>query len=203
MERWKGTKCEPGYIHRQKRFQGVMLLVFVAVGAALFLTGYLLTGTRANVFTVLAVLMVLPAAKRVIALVVMLPRQSVGKERYDRLRETVSADVVILADYVFTSPDKIMNLDFVIIEGRDVTGIWSAYESGRTRPGERKAYMKEYLEKGIAGVAEGYRVRIFDSDECFYKQYTGGEHGDARTGTEAVPAEELAEVVKYLKILAV
>ena len=48
MKQWKGTKCEPGYIERQKRFQAVMLLVFAAIGIGLFLIGYLATGTRAN-----------------------------------------------------------------------------------------------------------------------------------------------------------
>lgn len=204
MEKWKGTKCEPGYIHRQKRFQTIMLLVFIAVGIGLFLIGYLATGTRANVFTVLAILMVLPGAKRVIALVVMLPRQSVVQERYDRMRKTLPPDAVLLTDYVFTSSEKIMNLDFVIIKDHDVIGIQSSYGNSRSRTNGMKDYMKNYLQKGIAGVAEGYRVKLYDSDESFYKKYTEAGSG---TGAEQTAEEEIEqtveEVVKYLKILAV
>lgn len=231
MNQWKGTKCEPGYIEKQKRFQAVMLLVFIAIGIGLFLIGYLATKTRANVFTVLAILMVLPGAKRVIALVVMVPRRSVEQSRYERMRETISPEAVLLTDYVFTSSEKIMNLDFVIVEGREVTGIRSVNERGRA--GETGEYMREYLKKGIAGVADGYRVNILDSDEAFYRQYERAERGEdadtlAGSGsetadvtetidatettdvTETVDATETidatdtqAEVVKFLKILAV
>lgn len=197
MKQWKGTKCEPGYIEKQKRFQAVMLLVFAAIGIGLFLIGYLATGTRANVFTVLAILMVLPGAKRVIALVVMVPRRSVEQGRYDRMKETISPDAVLLTDYVFTSSEKIMNLDFVIVEGRVVTGIRSVNE--RRRDAGIGKYMKDYLSKGIAGVADGYRVNILDSDEAFYRQY---ERSGRAVDTDVLDDAQ-AEVVKLLKILAV
>lgn len=197
MKQWKGTKCEPGYIEKQKRFQAVMLLVFAAIGIGLFLIGYLATGTRVNVFTVLAILMVLPGAKRVIALVVMVPRRSVEQGRYDRMKEAISPDAVLLTDYVFTSSEKIMNLDFVIVEGRVVTGIRSVNE--RRRDAGIGKYMKDYLSKGIAGVADGYRVNILDSDEAFYRQY---ERAGRSVDTDVLDDAQ-AEVVKFLKILAV
>lgn len=192
MNQWKGTKCEPGYIQRQKRFQAVMLLVFIAIGIGLFLIGFVATKTRANVFTVLAILMVLPGAKRVIALVVMAPRRSVEQKRYDRMREALSPDAVLLTDYVFTSSEKIMNLDFVIVEGREVIGIRSVNERKRTR--ETGEYMKDYLEKGIAGVADGYRVNILDSDESFFRQYKRDGRAEGTTvETDVEMAVETAD----------
>ena len=84
MEQWKGTKCQFGYINKQKKFQFAMLMLYVLIGVGLFLIGLAVHKTRANLFTVLGILMVLPAAKRVIALVLMVPRKSVEKERLDR-----------------------------------------------------------------------------------------------------------------------
>ncbi len=113
------------------------------------------------------------------------------------MKETISPDAVLLTDYVFTSSEKIMNLDFVIVEGREVTGIRAANE--RRHDAGIGTYMRDYLSKGIAGVADGYRVNILDSDEAFYRQYERA----GRSADTAVPDEAQAEVVKFLKILAV
>ena len=91
MEKFKGTKCECGYIHKQKVFQSLMILLFTAIGVGLFLIGLAITGTRANVFTVLGILMVLPGAKRVIAVVVMLPHKSVGQNFNQTVFETADS----------------------------------------------------------------------------------------------------------------
>lgn len=190
MNQWKGTKCEPGYIQKQKRFQSLMLLGFVLIGVGLFLTGILITGTRANVFTVLGILMVLPGAKRVIALVVMLPHQSVENERYEAVKTAVSEETVILSDYVFTSPDKIMSFDFVVVEGRRVTGIapWKAKDI---------PYMTDYLQKGISSIDPEFQVKIAADEKDFLQAYQKGDSG------EAPKAETTEEIVEYLKVLAV
>lgn len=190
MNKWKGTKCEPGYIQKQKVFQSLMLLVFIAIGVGLFLLGLWITGTRANVFTVLGILMVLPGAKRVIALVVMLPHQSVEQARYEVLKKAVSPEAVILSDYVFTSPDKIMSFDFVVIEDRQVTGI---------APGKADdiPYMTDYLKKGIADIMPEVQVRIAANEAEFLRQRGKQEHD------ETLQAEKMEEVVEYLTILAV
>ena len=72
-------KGEFGYIRNQKKINLIWLAAFILIGVAIFICGYLLTKTRANIFTVIAVLMVLPAAKRVVALVVMMPRRGVER----------------------------------------------------------------------------------------------------------------------------
>ena len=57
----KVEKCQVGYISHQKKTDWIWLAAFVFIGIAIFLTGYFWTHTRANVFTVVAVLMVGPA----------------------------------------------------------------------------------------------------------------------------------------------
>lgn len=204
MDKWRGIKCEPGYIDKQKVFQGAMLFLFVAIGFALFLIGFIVTKTRANVFTVLGILMVLPAAKRVIALVVMLPRHSVKQERVDRMRAALNEEAVLLTDYVFTSQDKIMNLDFVVVHGPHVIGI-GPVDSGRPeqRRERNRDYMKDYLQKSILGIAPDYRVELLASDEEFYERYAGLSRVDKASGDPAEVRRQQEEVIKYLKILAV
>lgn len=203
MDKWRGIKCEPGYIDRQKVFQSVMLLLFAAIGFGLFLVGFILTKTRANVFTVLGILMVLPAAKRVIALVVMLPRHSVKQERVDRMKAALKEEAVLLTDYVFTSSDKIMSLDFVIIHNRRVIGVCPENNGPGKRQEKARDYMKDYLQKGITGIAPDYRVELLASDEDFYRRYAGLSGADKASGDSDEAQRQEEEVVKYLKILAV
>lgn len=194
MSKWKGTKCGQGYIHQQKIFQSLMLLLFIAIGVGLFLLGLFITGTRANIFTVLGILMVLPGAKRVIALVVMLPRSSVEQKRYEEMERTLTSQAVLLTDYVFTSVDKIMSLDFVVIQNKNVIGVLSEKK-------QDVKYLTDYVEKSVRSIAPDYRVKILDSDEAFYKFYRKMPVPSEEMDDKAAGIQE--EVVKYLKVLAV
>lgn len=196
MEKIRGTKCEYGYIHKQKIFQSLMLLLFVAVGVGLFVAGLLITGTRANIFTVLGILMVLPAAKRIIALVVMVPRRSVDRDRYDRMRGTVAEEGILYTDYVFTSPDKIMSFDFLIIQDQNVMGILSGKK-------QKRAYILDYLQRGVDSQAAGYRVNLFSTDEEFFDFYRHMTEGSGRQEKDEEFAAGQDKVSEYLKVLAV
>lgn len=196
MKNIKGTKCEPGYIKKQKVFQSLMLLLYVVIGVGLFLIGYLITGTRANVFTVLGILMVLPGAKRVIALVLMLPRRSVEQDRYDKMKDMVSEQAVLLTDYVFTSPDKVMSFDFVIVQDENVMGILSEKK-------QDVKYVTEYLQKGVDDTVSGYRVRVFSSDDEFTVFYRRMMSAKTEKEQDKADVDKQEAVVKYLKILAV
>ena len=154
-------KCEPGYIASRKKISFLWLFLFLIIGIAIFLVGYLITHTRANIFTVIAVLMSLPAAKRIVNLVVMLPRKSVDRERFDRAKEA-AGEGTLLADYVFTSTERIMHLDFVAIKGRSVLAL--------TAPSRQDvSYMKKYFADMIRRAAPDYEVRILDEYEEFLR----------------------------------
>lgn len=193
MNRIKGTKCDFGYITQQKKFQSLMLGIFIAIGIVIFLVGLLATHTRANIFTVLAILMVLPATKRIIALVVMVPRKSVSKDVYDKMKNSISKEATLLTDYVFTSSEKIMSLSFVVIQDKHVIGI----------PDEKKQdvkYMSDYLRKCVNEKSSDYQVKILESVDDFDAFY---KRSGLATSTDTSHDEVEKEVIKYLKILAV
>ena len=167
MEQWKGTKCQFGYINKQKKFQFAMLMLYVLIGVGLFLIGLAVHKTRANLFTVLGILMVLPAAKRVIALVLM-------------------------TDYVFTSTEKVMSLDFVIVMNKNVYGIKDGKKTD-------DAYVEKYLSETISAAARGYRVQLFENEEAFLKMLKRSERKE-----ETAEERSLQEkVVHDLTIIAV
>lgn len=154
-------KCKPGYIKNRIRISFLWLLIYIVVGVAIFLAGYLWLHTRANVFTVIAVLMVLPGAKRVVNLVVFLPRKSVSEKRVERMMQAADGSV-LFTDYVFTSTEKVMHLDFLMIRNGNVLGVVAPSR-------QDTAYMKKYLADTVHKAAPSYNVRVFDTDEELLK----------------------------------
>ena len=181
-------KSEFGYIQNQKKINVIWLLVFVLIGVAIFICGYLLTKTRANIFTVIAVLMVLPAAKRVVALVVMMPRKGVERQRYDKVLQA-SGEGILFTDYVFTSTEKIMHLDFLLIKNGNVLGVTASSR-------QDVEYMKKYLADSVHREAPEFHVKVFEKDEQML-QYL-----NKLTQTETDP-ERTEKVREYLSSLAV
>ncbi len=120
MKKFGGEKGECGYIKSQKVFQGLVILAYVIVAVLIFLLGLRISHTRANIFTVVAVLMVLPATKRIIAFFVMIPHESISTDLYERVKKIVGDKGQILCDYIFTSSEKIMSLNIVVIMGDDL-----------------------------------------------------------------------------------
>ena len=162
MSDMKVEKGNQGYIASRKKIDLIWLLVFVILGIAIFLAGYFITHTRANIFTVLAVLFVLPGAKRIVALFVMLPRNGVDRERYERVRGAVG-EGKLYTDFVFTSTEKIMHLDFLLIKNGNVLCVIASSK-------QDVGYMKKYLEDNIHKISEHYHVKFFNEDEKFLKQ---------------------------------
>lgn len=181
-------KCCPGYISNRKKISALWLLLYAAIAAGIFLAGYFFTHTRANVFTVLAVLLVLPAAKRVVNLVVMLPKKSVSKERYDAV-EKEAGEAVVLTDYVFSSTEKIMHLDFVVIKNGNVMAV--------AAPSKQDIdYMKKYFTDCVHKAAS-YHVAFFETDEQLIKRLAGLED---RVEDEQEKVEKLTEHLRSLAV---
>ena len=177
-------KGEFGYIRNQKKINLIWLAAFILIGVAIFICGYLLTKTRANIFTVIAVLM----AKRVVALVVMMPRRGVERERYDRMSQA-AGEGILFTDYVFTSTEKIMHLDFLLIRNGNVLGV--------TAPSRQDVeYMKKYLADSVHKAAPDFHITVFDTDGQMIR------HLDKLAQTEADP-ERTEKVREYLRSLAV
>lgn len=176
-----------GYIKKRKQADLLWLLLFVLLGVGIFLVGYFLTHVRANIFTVLSVLMVLPAAKHIVALIVLLPRKGVSKERYEKIRE-LKENGTLFADYIFTSTEKIMHLDFLLVKNGNVLGVTAASR-------QDVEYMKKYLADCVKKTASGYHVRIFATDEELIS------HLQHLTKTEAGEEQEKA-LLEYLHSLA-
>jgi hypothetical protein len=185
----KGTY---GYIHRQKKrkITGIVLIFFLAVG--IYLAGLFLNKMeQANIFTVFAILCVLPWAKQVVGLVVLFPYHSVSGERYEKMQKQVvcrKETEKLYADLVITSPDKVMNLDFLFLGTGYVVALVG-------KKGQDISYIRQYLSHGVHQWGD-FSVKVVESEKMFVAEAN-------KPGKDPVDTEEIHRVDSYLRSLMV
>ena len=83
MRAVKGTF---GYLEKKKRNAILWTILCFGISLAVFLAGYLTTGTRKNLLTVVAVLGCLPACKSIVNLIMLCRAKGCSREVYEQIR---------------------------------------------------------------------------------------------------------------------
>lgn len=121
----KIEKGQPGYIKARKIRYLIWAVVEFAIVIAVLLLGYFQTGTKMNLFTILAILGCLPAAKMLVEFITMAPHKSVDVGKYQELEEKAGL-LIRIYDLVITSTEKVMPVDAMVISGHVVCGYSSS-----------------------------------------------------------------------------
>lgn len=182
-----------GYIRAKKKSQLAGMALMIVLGIGVYITGLLLNKmSKANIFTVAAVLFTLPGANYLTKLVVLFPYHTPERELYDKVKAMVSGDVTLLCDMVVTSSEKVMNLDFVTVSGSSVIGLAG-------KKGQDISYMSRYLAKGVCNWGTDYRVKVCETYESFEKELKN----DRKRGNTGGSQKEKEEVLSYIRSLIV
>lgn len=114
----KGTKR---YIDSQKKYELIRTFLFFFIPISLFAAGYIATGTKVNLLTVVAVVGLLPASKSLVGAIMFLRYKSMGKEFEDKISVTQHG-LPELFDMVFTTYDKNFVVSHMVIAGNTICG---------------------------------------------------------------------------------
>lgn len=160
----KTERGEYGYLKQRKKRALFHTLFMAGIGIAVFLAGLLLNKMEvSNIFTVVAVLMVLPAAKSLVAVIVLFPYKETKKEEKERLDTYAKDGDTLLYDVVFTSSEKVMHLNQIYVTSHQLIGI-----SLRGKDNIKAA--KEYLEREL-GIRElSYIVFLTNEEDALKKR---------------------------------
>ena len=171
------------YIERKKKAYILKTLLYVGIGLAIYVLGLCLNKFQSNnIFTVLAILMVLPAAKALVAIAVFWPFHSVPYERIHRVYEILKENFTEIApeetvmlqpdaiedklnlyfDMVYTSSEKVMNLDVLVVTTTRILGLM-----GREK--QKLSYLQTHMQDSIANRGLSFGVKIYDKEEAFLK----------------------------------
>lgn len=190
-----GTKRgEFGYIRAKKKKTLFLTILFTAMAIGIYVIGLLLNNmSRQNIFTVIAVLGVLPTVKQIVGFIVVFPYASVSKEQYDRVCQAVPSGMMLMTDLVITSSDKIMHLDYLSVGNKQVIALLG---NGK----QEISYVREYLSNGVANWGTGYKVKILEQEKQFLRELSQVKPVELANETEK---EEEEKVVSYLVSLIV
>ena len=154
MKKTNLERGQYGYLKEKKRKALVGTFLMVLIGIAIFVVGLLLNKMEAtNLFTVIAVCMVMPAAKYFVSYVVVFPYQPTNPEVKERLDAYAQKGDTLLYDVVFTSSEKVMHLDCIYVTGHQIIGYTS-------RAKDNVQIMQDYLKKELKIRGISYAVYI-------------------------------------------
>lgn len=154
MKKAKLERGQYGYLKEKKQKAVFGTFLMVLIGLAIFVTGLLLNKMEAtNVFTVIAVCMVMPAAKYFVAYVVLFPYKPIEPETKKRLDSYAKEGDTMLYDVVFTSSEKVMHLDCIYVTGHQIIGYTS-------RAKDKVQIIQDYFKKELKLRAISYAVYI-------------------------------------------
>ena len=117
----KVDKGEQGYLNYKKKYEIIRTLIYFAIVAAVFFLGYSQTHTRKNILTVVAVVGCLPACKALVGVITRMPYKSCMKSFSEDIRNRAH-HITSFFDLVFTSTEKFMPVDCIVISGNTIFG---------------------------------------------------------------------------------
>lgn len=135
----KGTK---DYISSQKKYEIIRTIIYFSISMALFLAGYITTGSRNNLLTIVAVLGCLPSSKSLVTTIMYCRYKSLGKEPAE-LIEKHSDGLFCLYDMVFTTRDKTYPVLHMTIHNQNIIGF---AESGKFSDKACEEHLKTCLK---------------------------------------------------------
>lgn len=186
-------KGKPGYLRIRKMKFLIGALVEFGIVAALLILGYMQTGSRLNLFTVIAVVGCLPASKMLVEFITMAPHRGVPAEIYKEIEKKAPLTPKAY-DLLITSREKVMPVPVMLFCGHTICGYAL---SGRIDEGEWAGYMKEALEKN------GYEkmtVKIFRDYRAFLARAEGMNNIIAVEQKERKLEENIKKVIFTLSM---
>ncbi len=121
-EKFKGTKH---YINTQRKYIAARTALYFLISFLLFLTGYLTTGNRLNLLTVVAILGCLPASKSAVEMIMFFRTKSCSDVIADRIDKELG-NLNGIFDLFFTSYSKNYFVSHLVVKGNTICGFTEA-----------------------------------------------------------------------------
>ncbi|MBR0399167.1 MAG: hypothetical protein IJI10_13055 [Eubacterium sp.] len=154
----KGQKGEYGYIKRQKRVRLIRTVLFFVAAFAVFFAGvYLNHGDKRSIYTVIAMVGVIPAAMAAVSAIMIWLRPSMDAELYRRI-SSVSGNLQMLYELFLTTREKNLYLDAAVITGDQVV----AYTHEDVSTADLH-FFEEHITRSLRTSGLKRSVKIFDS----------------------------------------
>lgn len=113
----KAVKGTYGYLHTKRNLAIIRTVVFFAIPLAIFIAGYVTTGSRETLLTVAAVLGCLPACKSLVNMIILFRAKGCSQKAFDRI-QPLEGHLTGMYDMYFTSYQKNFAISHMVVEDR-------------------------------------------------------------------------------------
>ncbi len=110
-----------GYIAKKRQYVILRTILFFGISLALFVAGYIATGTRKNLLTVVAVLGCLPACKSMVNMIMFIKAAGCSTGAREILAP-LEGRLTGMYDMYFTSYQKDFAISHMVVGGKTVLG---------------------------------------------------------------------------------
>lgn len=153
----KGTY---GYIRKQRNFEIVKTLILYIMAFGIFLIGYLTLGTKKSLWSVFAVLALLPACKSLVGVIMLARFSSLKKDDYDRYQKAAGS-VSSIYENILTTNEKTYYIPFICCGAGSLMVFSVDYKDDEKK---LKSHLMDVLEKA------GHKATVklfFNEDDMF------------------------------------
>lgn len=194
MKKAQKEKGSFGYIEWRKKKNLFATLLMFGIAAAVFLLGLFLNKfEKNNIFSIIAALITLPAAKRLVSYFLFFPYHSVSVEKYNKILPLIQNEDVFYTDLLITSPEKVMHLSFLVYTGAEIIGL-----IGREKESEK--YISKYFIDSLKKNGRPTVVHIERKEDVFLKKVIAAKRiaWTPATQEEVVDQEEVLNFIRSL-----
>ena len=150
----KYTKGDYLYLQNRKKMETIKTILFFGISAALYLAGYITTGSNKNYLTIVAVLGCLPASKSAVSMIMNLKVKPCSEQVYKEISEKIGKNAGAYNLY-FTSYDKNYDISHIFVKGMTVIGFT---ENGKILENGFEEHIKTVLNKDAI---KGVNVKLY------------------------------------------
>ena len=150
----KYTKGEYLYLQNKKKTEILKTVVFFGISAALYVSGYITTGSNKNYLTIVAILGCLPASKSAVSMIMNLKIKGCSEKVYHAISKKVGKGEGAFNLY-FTSYDKNYDMSHVYAKGMTVIGFT---ENSKIAENDFEEHIKMILNKDAI---KGVNVKLY------------------------------------------
>lgn len=182
----KGTY---GYIRKQFRFELIKTIILFAAAFGIFFIGYLTLHTKRSLWSVFAVLALLPASKSLVGVIMFARFRSLTEDVYDRYSRAVSG-ITTLYENIITTRERSFYIPVICINGHNVFCYRPKDESS-------KDALKDHMDNVFKTAGYNVTFKIFDDEEAFLARAV--QIRDKQTD-EAVLSAKIADTIKAVSL---
>lgn len=187
----RSLKGSFGYIRKQSIFEIFKTLLLFAMALGIFFIGYYTLGTKKSLWSIIAVLGLLPASKSLVGTIMLLRFKSINADVYKKISNCVG-NIPVLYENILTTTSKTYYLPVITF----CKGSLCMYYSGDINDSKSiENHMNDVLKKGGY---KGITVKVYCDLQSFLQRMDElNSHFD---GDSTVNADAILTTIKAVSL---